>query len=183
MLCHLWMWPPHYEFPSQDHLRICCHHRTLWRSLVTILPSENSFHFLTSIFHSPYHYPYNDLQLIIFLRAWGSKGPPVLPESCSCSAVACPEQNWAVVPCVASWVSMLEVEKLGTYRKQSKVLKFLMSLIDQGIKGNQIGELLAGAQWHVALCIPTTFEIEAMMAFTITPCPGAKHLQLLQAVS
>lgn len=34
---------------------------------------------------------------------------------------------------------MLKVEKLGTLLKQSKVLKFLMSLADQGIKGDQPG--------------------------------------------
>lgn len=54
-----------------------------------------------------------------------------------------------------------------------------MSPVDQGIKGSQTGCLLAGAQWHVHLSIPTTFETEAMTTFTIAPCPGAKHLQFL----
>lgn len=171
------MWLPHYEFPSQDHLWICCHHRTLWHLLVTLLPSENSFNFFTSIIHSSFHYPYNDPQLIIFLRALGWEGPPVLPEIFSCPAVACPEQNRAVVPCVACWATCWKWKSLAL--SLSKVLKFLMSLIDQGVKDNQTEELLAGAQWHVALSILTTSELEAVMAFTITPCPGAKHLQLL----
>lgn len=141
-----------------------------WHSLVTPLPVK-----IPKISLYPLSIPPAIICTMIFDYFPKSHGLRRASGS-HCSAVSCPGQKWAVVPHIS----------LGVYAGRGNTWHFSRakhfnswSLIDQCKKGPQPGWLCRCSGVTCSSFHPNTCEDETMMKFTITLCPGAKHLQLL----